>query len=46
MELQRLAIMTHHLLEDRLVFIFIEGLIELLRGMVKVASPRSLDDAI
>lgn len=43
---QRLAVMTHHLPEERLVFILIKGLMEPLRGMVKVSSPRSLDDAI
>lgn len=41
-----LAIMTHHFLEDQLVFIFIEGLIEPFRRMMKVTSPRSLDEAI
>jgi len=38
--------MTHHLPKKRLVFIFIEGLEEPLKGMVKVSSPRSLDNAI
>lgn len=38
--------MTHHLLEERLVFIYVEGLAEPLRGIVKVSSSRSLDDAI
>lgn len=43
---QRLAVLTHHLLEERLVFIFVEGLTKLLRGMVKVSSSGSLDDVI
>lgn len=45
-KLQRLVIITHHFLEEILVFIFIEGLMEPLGGMIKVSSPRSLDDAI
>lgn len=45
-EFQGLAIMTHHLSKERLVFIFVEGLAQPLSGMVKVSSPRSLDDAI
>lgn len=45
-EFQRLAIMSHQILEERLVFIFIEGLMDLLRGMVKVSYPRSIDDTI
>lgn len=45
-EFQRLAVMIHHIPEERLTFLFIEGLAEPLRGMVKVSSPRSLDDAI
>lgn len=46
MEFQRIVVMTHHLLKERLIFIFIKGLMEPLRGMVKVTSPRSLDDTI
>lgn len=40
-EFQRLAIMIHHILEDRLKFLFIEGLVEPLRGMVKVSYPNT-----
>lgn len=46
MEFQMIAIMIHHILEERLAFLFIEGLMEPLRGMVKVSSLRSLNDAI
>lgn len=45
-EFQRLAMMIHHIPESRLTFLFTEGLMEPLQGMVKVSSPRSLDDAI
>lgn len=38
--------MIHHIPEERLTFLFIEDLMEHLQGMVKVSSPRSLDDAI
>ena len=45
-EFQMLIIMIHHLLEEWLTFIFIDGLVNPLRGRVKVSSPSSLDDAI
>jgi len=45
-EFQRIAIMIHHIPEERLAFLFNEGLTKPLRAMVKVSSPRSLDDAI
>jgi len=38
--------MIHHILEERLTFLFIKGLINPLRGMVKVSYPRTLYDAI
>lgn len=38
--------MIHHILEERLTFLFIEGLAKLLRGMVKVSHPRTMDEAI
>lgn len=43
---QKVAVMIHHILEERLTFLFIKGLMEPLQGMVKVSSPRSLDDDI
>lgn len=45
-EFQKLVVMIHHISEERLTFLFIEGLIEPLEGMVKVSYPRALDDAI
>lgn len=38
--------MIHHILEDILTFLFIEDLMKPLQVMIKVSSPRSLDDAI
>lgn len=38
--------MIHHILEERLIFLFIEGFFKPLRGMVKVLYPIILDDVI
>ena len=38
--------MIHHILEERLIFLFIKGLFEPLRGMVKVSNLRVMDDVI
>lgn len=42
----RLAVMIHRIPKERLTFLFIEGLFEPLRGMVKVSNPRTMDDTI
>lgn len=38
--------MIHHISKEWLTFLFIEGLSEPLRGMVKVLNPRAMDDMI
>lgn len=38
--------MIHHIPEERLIFLFLEGLIEPLRDMTTVTYPKTLDDAI
>lgn len=43
---QKIAVMIHHIPQERLTFLFIEEMMESLHGMVKVSSPRILDDAI
>lgn len=45
-EFQRLVVMIHHILEKWITFLFIKGLYEPLRGMVKVSHPRTMDNAI
>lgn len=42
MEFQRIAIMIHHIIEERVDFLFTEGLINPMSGMVKVSSPKLL----
>lgn len=38
--------MIHHIPNKRLIFLFIKGLYELLRRMVKISHPRTMDDTI
>lgn len=45
-EFQKIIIIIHHILKEWLTSLFIKGLMEPLQGMIKVSSPRNLDDAI
>lgn len=38
--------MIHNILEEQLNFMFMEGLMESLHGMIRVSTPRSLYDTI
>ena len=38
--------MIHHILKERLIFLFIKGLTKLLRWMIKVSHPWTMDDSI
>jgi len=45
-EFQRLAVIVIDIFEVRLVILFVEGLVEPLRGWVKVYKPTTLQDAV
>lgn len=45
-EFQRIVVMIDNILKGRLTFMFLEGLMESLQGMVRVFVPKTLDDAI
>lgn len=45
-EFQKIAIMVPKMAKNRVVMLFVEGLSEMLHGLVKAHKPKTLDDAI
>lgn len=45
-EFQRIVVMIHNISKERLTFMFVEGLMDPLQGMVRVSAPTKPDNAI